>query len=242
LIRNSSNDGYAGGNNLGLRIAVERGAEYVMILNNDVVVARDCLEQLVAAARSNPDAALVGPLVLYADAPDRIQSAGGALPENWHAYHRGLNEADRGQFDCIDRVDWLSGCAVLARCSDLGTIGFLDPDFYMYAEDVDWGVRARRSGRGVLFAPHARVWHKGVMVEYAPPAYVTYYMARNELHLIRKHHGGIAPLIGAITRDFRTLVSWSVRPKWRKQRAHRDALARALRDFARGTMGRVSLG
>ena len=117
----------------------------------------------------------------------------------------------------------------------------LDGSFYMYGEDVDWCVRARHAGYQVLFVPRARVWHKGVTRNYVPTPSITYYSARNELHLIRKHHAGTRALLRAWTRHVHTLASWSIRPRGQAQRAHRAALARALRDSMRGATGPVPL-
>lgn len=241
LIRNSRNLGYAEGNNVGLRYALAEGAEFTVVLNNDVIVAQDWLEPLVQAAQSDPRAALLGPMVYHIGEPRVIQSAGGILPGNWHTAHRGANEPDLGQFSRTEAVDWLTGCAILARSSALREIGLLDPAFYMYGEDVDWGVRASRAGYRILFVPRSRVWHKGVQRNYAPAPQVTYYSARNELQLIRKHHGGSVTLARAFARHARTISSWTLRPRWRGQRAHRDALARALVDFVRGSSGQIDL-
>ena len=242
VLVNPSNLGYAEGNNVGMRYAMAQGAEYLIILNNDVIVAKDWSEVLLNAARANERAALLGPMIYHADEPTVIQSAGGLMTRDWQAYHRGMNEPDAGQFADLARVDWLNGCAILARATALETIGLLDPSFFMYAEDVDWGIRARRAGYDVLFVPQARVWHRGVKRNYTPAPHVTYYIARNELRLIRKHHGSINALGKTWLRHARTLTSWTLRPKWRKQRAHRDALLRALRDDWRGVSGPMPLG
>lgn len=238
VIENGVNVGYAQGNNVGLEYALQQTFEYAMILNNDVTVAENCLDVLVQAADANPDAALLGPLVYHADEPTVIQSAGGVLPKDWHARHRGANQSDRNQFAEIAAVEWLTGCAVLARASALGKFGLLDENFFMYGEDVDWGVRARQAGYRVLVVPQAHVWHRGVRRDYAPAPYVTYYSARNELQLMQKHRAGVSPYLRAWARNARTVASWSVLPRWRGQRAHRDALARALRDAALRRMGR----
>lgn len=241
LIRNAANLGYANGNNVGLRYAMENGAEFAVVLNNDVVVAANWLEQLLDAADADSRAALLGPMVYHASEKKVIQSAGGVLPEDWHSFHRGANETDADRYQTVERVDWLTGCTVLARCAALNDLGLLDAAFYMYGEDVDWCVRARKAGYHVLFVPRAHVWHKGVQRDYTPSPYITYYSARNELQLIRKHHGGGMVLARAFARHARTLLSWSVHPRWRDRRAHRDALAKALRDFVRGASGQVSL-
>ncbi len=242
LICNSDNAGYAEGNNIGIRAALEQNAEFALVLNNDVVVAKTWLTPLLDAMQKDVRAALAGPLVLHADEPRIIQSAGGVLPASWHAFHRAANEAFVGQFTQVEQVDWLSGCTILARSRAVREFGLLDAAFYMYGEDVDWCVRARKAGYHVLFVPESNVWHKGVQRNYTPPPHVTYYSARNELQLIRQHRGGTGALVRALLRDARTLTSWSLRPRWRAQRAHRDALARALRDFFRGARGRVARG
>ncbi len=237
VIENKTNRGYAQGNNVGLLYALDQNFEYAMLLNNDVTIAENCFAVLLRAADENQDAGLLGPIVYHAEEPRTIQSAGGVLPPDWHSYHRGANETEAGQFARVEDVDWLTGCAVLARVGALRAIGLLDENFFMYGEDVDWGVRARRAGYRVLFVPTARVWHRGVQRVYSPAPYVTYYSARNELQLIQKHRAGLSPLLGAWARNLRTVASWSLLPRWRAQRTQRDALVRALRDAAFGRTG-----
>lgn len=237
VIANPANLGYAQGNNRGLQHALDEKFEYVMVLNNDVTIDPACLQTLLCAADENPNAALIGPMVYHARERDVIQSAGGILPPSWRAYHRGANETDHHQFRNVERVDWLTGCAVLARTSMLAKFGLLDPDFFMYGEDVDWAVRARRAGFDVLFVPTAHVWHSGVQRDYAPAPYVTYYSARNELYLIRKHRAGVSPWLKAWLRHMRTVTSYSLLPRWRSKRDHRDALGRAMRDALLNRMG-----
>lgn len=237
LIRNSENVGYAEGNNIGIRAALTNNAEFIAVLNNDVFLAPDWLTPLLDALTRDEQAAFAGPLIFHADEPHVIQSAGGMLPQNWRAYHRGANELERGQYLETETVDWLSGCAILARARALDEIGLLDSDFFMYGEDVDWSLRAREKNYRVLFVPQSHVWHKGVQRNYAPPPRVTYYSARNELFLMHKHRANKLALARAMARHTRTALSWSVRPRWRDKRAHRDALVCALRDFVRGKRG-----
>lgn len=236
IVRNISNLGYAAGNNVGLRYALERKTAYVMLLNDDTLVAPDSLSLLVESAESHPRAAFVGPMVFHFDEPGTIQSAGGMLTWNWHSFHRGRNETDVGQYVEIEEVKWITGCAILARMSVIERIGLLDPDFYSYDEEVDWCLRASEAGFQVLFVPLAKIWHKGVRRNYDPGPVVTYLTARNELHLLAKHRAGPAVAF-ALVRDLRTIASLSLRPRWRGRREHRNALVRALRDFALGING-----
>lgn len=236
VIVNETNLGYAAGNNVGLHYALNTGADFALVLNDDVIVAPDLLTHLrVAAQQAN--VALLGPLIYHHSDPTIIQSAGGARTPGWEFYHRGLNMRDTGQFNQSEPVVWLSGCAVLARCQALNKIGLLDADFFMYWEDVDWCLRAWQAGYTVMFVPHAKVWHKGVQVAYDPAPRVAYYMARNELLLLRKHRAGWRVFLGAWLRHLRTVASYTVRPRWRARRAYRDATAQALHDFMRGQFG-----
>ncbi len=232
-----ANLGYAEGNNVGMRWALAHDADYVLVLNNDVALAADCLTQLVQAAEAEPRAALVGPLVYHFNEPRVIQSAGGTRTAAWHLYHRGQNEEDAGQYASLEPVDWLTGCAILAKREFLETVGFLDPEYFLYQEDVDWCLRAREAGYKVLWVPQAHLWHKGVQRDYAPGAHVTYYMFRNYLLLLKKHHADWRVLARAWLSELRTLASWSLRPRGRGARAHRDALARALYDSLLGRRG-----
>ena len=125
----------------------------------------------------------------------------------------------------------------MAHRGVLEKIGLIDPAFFIYSEEVDWCVRARAAGYENLFVPTAHLWHKGVKRNYQPSPRVTYLSARNELLLLTKHHAGWRALAATWLRHLRTLASWSVRPRWRAQRAQRDALARGLLDFVRGNFG-----
>jgi GT2 family glycosyltransferase len=237
VIETGGNLGYAAGNNVGLRWAREHAADYVLLLNEDTIVDPAFIARLVEVAEARPDAGFLGPLVYHHDEPRVIQSAGGAIAPDWRTYHLGQNQLDTGQYTRPSEVDWVTGCAIFMRMRVVDRIGMLDPEFFIYSEEVDWCVRARRAGFTGLVVPASRIWHKGVRRDYAPSPRVTYLSARNHLRLLRKHHAGSAALLRAMARNVRTLASWSVRPRWRGQRAHRDALARAMVDFWRGSFG-----
>ena len=235
----NDNLGYAGGNNRGIERALRDGADYIWLLNPDTVVAPDALAALIEAAEVRPRAGLLGPKVYTREDPGRILSAGGMLEDECVAVLRGLGEADTGQFDAVTEVDYVSGCAVLARRDAIEAIGMLDERFFLYHEEVDWCRRARAAGFSVLYVPAARVWHPDTRVRDELSPLVTYYIARNTLQFARKHRVGGAAMARLIGRYARTLVSWSVRPRWRHKRRQRDALALALFDFAAGRLGRA---
>lgn len=237
LLPNETNLGYAEGNNVGIRHATKTGAKYLLLLNNDVRVASDCLTELVSAAERFPEAAFLGPKVYHLDRPEQIQSAGAQLDSLWRSRQRGLDEVDQGQFDRLEEVDYVIGGAMLVRVDPLEQIGLLDRDFFIYREDVDWCLRARQLGYSILYVPTARVWHRSHHTREAQLPFITYYMTRNSLMLIAKHNGGVARFMKVLLRQLLTAVTWTVKPKWRHKRIERDALLRGLADFFRGKVG-----
>lgn len=164
VIENPENLMYAGGNNVGIRWALGQGADYVLLLNNDVVVDKTMVSRLVEAAEAG-GAGMAGPMMYYypprGQGADLIWYAGG-LVSYWRGMtaHRGIREVDRGQYAGASDTDYVSGCALLARSDVIGGIGLLDGAYAIYSEDADWCVRASRAGYRVLFVPEARLWHK----------------------------------------------------------------------------------
>lgn len=232
-----ANRGYAGNNNVGIRMALEGDADWVLVLNEDVVLGQESISRMLAVGEEDDTVGVVGPMVYHHDEPGVIQSAGGGLGRGWQSIHAGQNQQDRGQYAEPRRVDWISGCALLARCAMIEEIGELDERFFYYWEETEWCLRARRAGWSVVFVPDARVWHKGVQSCYAPGPNVTYYWARNWLMMLAKLRAPPSVWIVALAVLGRNLLAWSVRPKWRSRRPHRDALWQGIMDFLRGRTG-----
>jgi GT2 family glycosyltransferase len=161
LIVNTSNLRFAGGNNVGIRRSLERGAEYVLMLNNDTVVDPEFLSRLVEAAEGNKQVGIVGPKIYYFDDPKCIWFAGGSI--KWwrgRVTHIGIREEDNGRYDATTEVDYITGCCLLIKRKVIETIGMLDERYYIYGEDVDLCIRALRSGYKSIYVPSSRVWHK----------------------------------------------------------------------------------
>ena len=231
IIELEDNRGYAGNNNVGIRTALTQGADWVFVLNEDTILAPDCLSQLVEAGERESRIGIVGPMVYHHSDPGIIQSAGGTMDSDWQASHLGQNETDHGQFDQPRPVDWVSGCAILARRKVIEQIGGLDERFFYYFEETEWCLRARRHGWIVWHVPQARLWHKGVQLNYNPGPNVTYYSTRNRLLMLSKHHAPINAWLVTWMFVLRTLTSWSIKPKWRSMKDHRDAMWQGAVDF-----------
>lgn len=239
LVRNDANLGFAGGMNAGLQQALELGAEYALLLNNDTAVDPAMVRVLVETAQREPDVGIVSPLILSREAPDVVSNAGLRFDprRGYWGQPMGMGERDRGQFRGVRDVDAVSGTAMLVPVAILGEVGMLDEDLYLYIEDVDWSLRMRKAGRRICVASDARIWHgvsRSSGGEYSP--LIAYYSTRNRFVVCARH----APLRGprAVLRHIEILVTNLVHAR----RGHRPlSNARAVlsgwRDYRAGRLG-----
>ena len=237
------NLGYTGGNNVGLKLALRRRAAWVLLVNDDVVVDPNCVSRLIESGQSDERIGMVGPTVYKQAEPQIIQTAGGRLGPDWSASFLAPGEHDLGQYEYPRDVAWLSGCALMVRRELCEQTGILDERFFLYWEDVEWCLRAIRSGWRVVHAPTAKVWHKGggVAADAAPLPAVAYYTTRNHLLGLQTQRAPMRVWWANGRRLAATLISWSVRPKWRSRREARAAMWHGTVDFARRRFGEWSL-
>jgi len=243
LVATGENLGFTGGNNVGIQRALEAGADYILLLNNDTIVAPDMVDVMVAAMQTDPAIGVAGPMIYYYDQPDIIWSAGGAI--DWkHGTTRmiGIGEDDKGQFGlATHEVDFVTGCALLTRREAWETVGLLDEKFFMYYEETDWCVRARRAGFKIVQVPLAMMWHKISIEERATSPRTFYYMTRNRLLFLRHSGASLRTWLYTLAEYTRTFASWSLRPKWQDRRHLRRVMLRAIRDFSFGNFGQMTV-
>jgi GT2 family glycosyltransferase len=244
LIETGYNLGYVGGNNVGIQYALEHKFDHILLLNNDTVVAPDFLDHLVEVADADSQVGVVGPTIYYYERPRVIWSAGGSILER-----RGLtkmlniDEEDHGQLGKMPReVDFVSGCALLTKAEIVKEIGGLDERFFSYYEETEWCVRVRQAGYSILHVPLSKIWHKISPSAREASPQVHYYMTRNRLLFLAITKAGPIPWLNTLFFDYaRTLVSWSLRPKWRHKAAQRKAMIQGIVDFARKRFGKVDI-
>ena len=201
LLALPENRRFAGGNNEGLRRALDAGADAVMLLNNDVVADPKMIAKLLAALDEQPDAGAAAPLIYFAPPSDRIWYGGGRCrPWLAHSSHRGLRDRDRGQYRSIEDTGYLTGCCLLARAEAWRKVGLLDERYFIYAEDADWSLRARAAGFRLLFVPTARLWHRvsassaNATGGHSMSAWKVYQRLRANVTLWARHAHGLARL------------------------------------------------
>ena len=239
LLDAGGNIGFSPGNNLGMRHALDIGADYVLILNNDTRLDPGLVSALVAEAERRPDAGALCPLIYYDDPPDLIWYAGAEYtPERGHQGRMtGYRERDVGQYEGVREVGALIGCAALIPRHVLEEVGMFDDSLFIQIDDFEWSLRMRRAGYRVYCVSAARMWHKvsGARGGEDSPM-VAYFSVRNTLAVNARH----APLRGlaAFRRNFVTLGTHIVHSR---KGAHpvKNLLAviEGWQDYRRGRLG-----
>lgn len=187
---NEKNMGYAGGNNVGIKYALKHAAEYIWLLNNDTIVKKDSLANLVMAAEKDHNIGITGSKIFYYDTPDILWFAGARI--DWSqgvSEHYGIGEKDCGQYDSIREVDRVTGCSMLIKKDVCYKIGLLDEEYFIYVEEVDLCVRARKAGYKCMYIPSSIIYHKesaAVLNIGNREKIFNYYNTRNFLYLISK--------------------------------------------------------
>ena len=239
LVASPTNRGFSGGNNLGLRRAMDLGAEYVLLLNNDTLVDPPFLHELVREARRRPDAGALCPIVYYADPPDLIWYAGAEFdPRRGHnGRQTGYRERDRGQYAEVREISRASGAAMLVPRPVLERVGLLDEEFFFHIEDVEWSLRIQEAGHRIYFVPRSRVCHKvsGVSVGENSPT-IAYYAMRNTLEVCAR----FAPLGPgrALWRHAVTIAAHAAHARrGSRPLANLRAVGRGWQDYRRGRFG-----
>lgn len=193
LIVVKENLGYAGGNNLGIKYALESGADLIWVVNPDIVVAPDALSEAMKAMTDN--VAVVASKVYFAagfefhkekykknDLGKVIWYAGADNDwDNVYAKHWGINEVDKGQFNKKKEIGYATGSSMLLRSEVLKKTGLIDEKYFMYYEENDLCQRIKKAGYKLIYAPQSIVRHKVGQAAGIGSGLADYYIARNRM-------------------------------------------------------------
>jgi GT2 family glycosyltransferase len=234
-LANPTNNGFAGGNNLGIKHALDEGAEAIFLLNNDTVVDAHLLSAVVEKAESDSKIGLVGPTMFYFDNPTVVWSLGGWLNHRADATQigDGLSEAAAAlQFETRP-PDYFVGCGLYIKRAVLEEIGLLPEEYFLYYEETDFCLRARQAGWQLAYAPAGKLWHKISQSTGRDSPLTLYYMRRNALLFVERYHP-LRDLLRLWMRDVYMLCVYIVRRKseWRMH-------LQAMIDYKRRRLGKA---
>lgn len=186
LILTHANLGYAGGNNLGIDHALKRGADLVLLLNNDTEMDKDFISNLLRSTDEKPEGGIFGPKVVRHSARDTLDHMGGFWSSEIGEYKPFLFNKPERDFQEMQELDYISGCSILIRREVIEKIGKLDPRFFLLWEESDFCARAKNAGFSIWATPRATLFHK-VSASFEGKAMMQYYWWRNRLLWMRKN-------------------------------------------------------
>lgn len=227
LVVNQENQGYAEGNNVGIRHARAWGADWIWIVNPDIKLGKKSLTALLQFVKNRPQSGIVGSKVYYEPGfethPERYEKsqlgqilwyAGGEMDwDNVYSVHRGLDEVDSGKYDRLERTEFVTGASMLLRSKMLQQVGLLDPKYFLYYEENDLCQRALRAGWQLWYVSKSQVWHANAQATGMGSPLVDYYTTRNRM-LFGMRWAPIKSKLSLVKESVRLLISG--RP-WQKR-------------------------
>jgi hypothetical protein len=241
LLTNNANYGFAKGNNIGIANAIDGGAEYILVLNNDTEVDSQTLQRMVGFMNNNPQFGAISPKIYFAkgyefhkkryresDLGKVIWYAGGDIDwANVYGANHGVDEVDQGQFEEVRETDFSTGACSLLRVETLKKVGLYEEKYFMYLEDVDLSVRIKKSGWKIGYCDGAHIWHKVAQSSSVGSDLNDYFITRNRM-FFGFRYASVRAKVALIKESFRLLLAGR---KWQRV---------GVKDFYLGKLGKGS--
>jgi len=236
LLRNEHNLGYGAATNQGIELALEEGAELVLLVNNDVTFAAGALAGMMAALHERDEPGIVGPRIVYASAPETIWSAGGRLTFRQNLSTMiGHGRADGPRYQRTLDVDYVAGCAMLVRSEVFRRVGRLDDAYFAYHEDLEFCLQAKQAGFGVRMVGATLAYHDAHRTTGGGyNARRKYMMGVNTVWFLRRHGTPLRWLSFFVFDVLSLPFAWA----WRTRRGEGAAVLAKARGTLDGLRGR----
>ena len=230
-IYSKDNLGFSGGNNLGIRYALEiLHSEYILLLNNDTIAEPDFLDKLLLASVKHPESIIGGKIYYFSDKKKLWYAGGEYIRKTGETIHIGFNEIDNGQYDKDGMVSFITGCLMLIPVSVINKIGLLPEEEFLYFEDTDYCCNAENNNIKLIYCHDAVIYHKVSASTKHRSKVQNYYMIRNGMRMISRYG----------TDKFYGYIKYIV--KYCKLCIRKECmlstLIKGILDFARGVTGR----
>ncbi len=242
IILSEKNLGFSGGHNLGINYALSKMADYIVILNNDTILDKNLVYELLNAFDNDSSVGIVSPKIYFAkgyefhknrykneDIGHVLWYAGGDMDwDNVIGKHIGVDEVDKGQYGKEKEIDFSSGCCMAIKKEVFEKVGFLNEKYFLYYEDNDYSQRAKRKRYKVIYTPKAILWHKNAGSAGGSGSNLQdYYITRNRL-LFGLAYAPLKARLALLRESFKLLIAGRY---WQKK----GVLDFYLRRFGKGS-------
>jgi len=240
VIRSEDNTGFTGGNNIGAEFALKKGAEYILIINNDTIADPDLVKNLLEVLDSDSKIGMTTSKIYFAKGhefhKDRYKKedlgkvfwyAGGYTDwSNVKSVHRGVDEVDHRQYEKKEKVSFASGCCMLIKKEVIEKLGLFDKRGFMYYEDAIFCERMQRAGYQIWYVPSAKLWHLNAASSGGSGNELQdYFITRNQM-LFGMMYAPVRSKVALIRQSLRYLLSGRSRQK------------QGIRDYYLGKFGK----
>jgi len=224
-IKNKENLGFAEGNNVGMRYALDSGADYLLALNNDTEVDKELITKLLMVAKKHPKVGAIAPKIYFAkgfEFHDKYKKdelgkvfwfAGGDIDwANVYGTNHGVDEVDKGQFNKTRETDFATGACMFLKREALKEVGLFDEKYFAYLEDADLSQRLKKKGWKVLYTPKTKIWHKVSQSSGIGSDLNDYFITRNRM-LFGMYFAPLRAKAALIRESFKLLIKGR---KWQR--------------------------
>ncbi len=161
LIKAEDNKGFSHGNNLGIEYAINNKAEYLLLLNNDTIITENSISKIYKEMTKHNDVGIMGARIMYHEDKNKINYIGGRV--NWN---KGTVIIERKGKTYIEEkqdfkyTEFVTGCCMLIKKETIEKLGYLPEQYFMYYEDIDYCVNAKRHGYKLGVCLNSIIYHK----------------------------------------------------------------------------------
>ena len=196
-IRSDQNLGFAGGNNLGIKVAK---GKYLYLINNDTVFKYFNPQAIIKRLESSPKIGMVCPKIRFDWDNNPIQFAGYTPLSTITVRNRaiGFGEEDKGQYDTPHQTPYAHGAAMMLKREIIDQVGFMPECYFLYYEELDWSMMINRAGYEIWYDPASTIYHKESQSTGQNSPLRTYYITRNRLLLVKRNYTGMKKCLAYI--------------------------------------------
>ncbi len=191
LVISNKNNGFSAGNNLGIQFALKNKAEYILLLNNDTIVEKDFLINLLETEKKYNNDIVVTSKILYFASKNMIWYGGGSFNKiTSRVKHIGINKIDDKINNIEKEVTFISGCCMLIPSKILLKVGLFEEKYFLYCEDTDYCCRLMKNNIKMIYNPKSIIYHKVNGSTKKISNMITYYNVRNKKLIIKLYING----------------------------------------------------